>query len=254
MFFFFIFQPKTETSPQILQIVNEPNLQNVNPTTIISSANISTTKQQQSQPQKQQISQVLTPATIILNPGLKPPILKDVNDERLQVAPTNFSQTSQPSLVVSVPLSQATIAGVNAPMTTTVNLSAVQSAAGVTQSALFQQLSQNRTSPVVTLPQLHNHQNPIERQSPLIQQTSSPSPSHPISHPDHSSSNSQSSLSVLQSVSPAPQVVTQAMSSGSIIGTLDGGGGGGLKIAFEKQPNSRIAQLSQEDLPARRSR
>lgn len=245
-------KPKTETTPQILQIVNEPNLQNVNPTTIITSGNLPIIKQQQQQqPQKQQQhSQQQT--TVILNPALKTPILKDVNDERLQIIPQNFSQTSQPSLVVSVPLAQATaVAGVNLPLTTTVNLSA---AVPPTQSALFQQLSQSRdsvsrTSPIVQLPQLHNHQNPIERQSPLIQQTSSPSPSigHHISHPDHSSSNSQSS--VVQSISPAPQQIQSA----SIVGQLDGGGGGGLKIAFEKQPNSRIAQLSQEDLPARRS-
>lgn len=162
-----------------------------------------------------------------------------------------------------MPLSQTTVTGVSLPMTTTVNLAAVQSVAGApNQSALFQQLSQNRdivsrTSPIVTLPQIHNHQNPIERQSPLIQQTSSPSPSttHHMSHPDHSSSNSQSSISVVQSISPAPQIQPQTISSASIIGPLDGGGGGGgLKIAFEKQPNSRIAQLTQEDLPARRSR
>lgn len=129
---------------------------------------------------------------------------------------------------------------------------------------MFQQLSQNRDniqsskSPIVIQPQHHNHQNPIERQSPLIQQTSSPSPSiqHHISHPEHnSSSNSQSS--VVQSLSPAPSSILQPqqISSASIIGPLDGSSGGlGMKIAFEKQPNSRIAQLSQEDIPARRSR
>lgn len=254
----FLLQPKTETTPQILQIVNEPNLQNVNPTTIITLGAIPTIKQQQH-------SQVLTQTTVISNPGIKTPILKDVNDERLQVNPTSFNQTSQPSLVVSVPLSQATVSGVNLPLTTTVNLAAIQS--GIpTQSALFQQLSQNRDSvqssksPIVIQPQHLNHQNPIERQSPLIQQTSSPSPSttHHISHPEHnSSSNSQSSISVVQSLSPAPQILQpQTISSASIIGPLDGSSGGGLgmKIAFEKQPNSRIAQLSQEDLPARRSR
>lgn len=99
---------------------------------------------QQLQPQKQQQSQVLTPATITLNPVLKAPVLKDVNDGRLQIVSTNFSQASQPSLVNSAPMSQTTLAGVNAPpLTTTVNLAIVQSGIG-TQSTLFQQLSQSR--------------------------------------------------------------------------------------------------------------
>lgn len=102
---------------------------------------------------------------------------------------------------------------------------------------LHQNASTNRSSPAtVNNAQPPNHT--TERRSPLVIANSTLSPQI------QSNAINAQNLGVFQTSSPVPS------SSSSGTGQDDG-----LKISFEKQPNSRVAQLQEESIPAgRRSR
>lgn len=264
-----------------MQIVNEPNIQNVSPNTNVI--------QQQSQPSKTHQQQHIT--STIQAPILKPSVLKDVSESRIQQIPSAFSSQAlvTPSLVVSVPLSTA---GVNIPPTNnTVTASLTNNPVIHQGSGLYQHLSQNtrdppvpstsssssssstlsvnnqRASPIVNFQQQNHHNNPVGRKSPLVQGAAmSPSiqqqqqshahdaPSIPSAVVGSGGSSMHSSSSVLQNINQS------ASSANSLQGlqtpstaNITTSESGMLKITYEKQPNSRVAQL-QEDTPARRSR
>lgn len=85
-----------------------------------------------------------TPST--QNPILKPPILKDITENRVlqSASPFSSNQTSQPSLVVSVPLSTA---GVTVPQTH-IPTSSTNNQVIHSNSGLYQQINQNREQQV----------------------------------------------------------------------------------------------------------
>ncbi|KAJ6634929.1 Protein AF-10 [Pseudolycoriella hygida] len=172
--------------------------------------------------QKQQIASALSSMKqqVIIQTPIQSPIVKlSANESRSSPSYNAASSSSSaltmstmPSIVVSVPLSNA-----NVPVTV---LNA----------------STNRSSPAtVNNAQPPNHT--TDRRSPLIISNSTLSPQI------QSNVINAQNLSVLQTSSPIPS------SSNSSTGQDDG-----LKITFEKQPNSRIAQLQEESSGGRRSR
>lgn len=135
-------QQKTEVTPSpIHPNNNEPNIQNVSPNLPAASQQSSTTIQQPPPPPTQQQSNAGSgnPAStaikqvIQINPSMQSPLVKlSSNDVRLQQqqmalnstgsysqnAVASSSSSNTPSLVVSVPLSTATIPGLNLPPAT----------------------------------------------------------------------------------------------------------------------------------------
>lgn len=267
-----------------MQILNEPNIQNVSPNTNVI--------QQQQQPNQSSKTQPHATSTI-QSPILKPSVLKDVSENRIQQIPSSaFSgqATVTPSLVVSVPLSTA---GVNLPQNNNSVSSTINNNPAVHQgSGLYQQLSQNprgdntinpppsssstlssslssgnlRASPVVNFQQQNHHNNPVGRKSPLVQGAAmSPSiqqqqqqlHTHESIGINSGSStvSSHNNSSVLQNMN---QAVSQSISNNvsgvqtSSTANVSTTESGMLKITYDKS-NSRIVHI-QEDAPARRSR
>lgn len=270
---------KTEGSGSPLQILNEPNLQNVSPNLLATqtgATSISITKQPMA-------SQTNASSNVII----KPPIIKDLGVLHTSL-PVTSSPATTPSLVVSVPLSTASgAAGLNLNPAATNATATSHSTAG---QNLFQQAIQNRTeqlnfpnqtssrhstpisraSPVITVgnsamqqqqqqQQLHlhhqiaDHHHPsLQRQSPLVHQVSSAS---------------GNALVVIDngnraSVSPTVSTHSQVLASGNLA-MIQQTDSGMLKITYEKQqsaivtpPNSNRLSAIQDEMAisGRRSR
>ncbi|GAB0098684.1 protein AF-10 [Sergentomyia squamirostris] len=227
------------------------------------------------------------PATQPTTSIIKPPVMKDVGDlSRVQPSASPFAATpaeSAPtqSIRVSVPLSTASVAGINLPTNNnststsglmSPNMPSTSSASHV--GSLFQQALHNRSaeqmgsfgnvtrmgatssqpgsrsSPVVQMPlnhqSVHLHHSPLERHSPHVQ-TASPSPllNHPAAAlPPEQTSTPVSvapAVSALQNLSPIGMHSQQMLSASNTSNMRLESDSGMLKITYEKQPNQRVA-------------
>lgn len=293
-------QKTTDSSLQVvspLRIVHEPNLQNLSPNLPLSAG---AQKHQSSGGQHQSGNSSGSTYSI------QPPLSKlPTNESRLQgiqqqTLPSNnansnssnLSQTSniapasQPSLVVSVPLSTANVPGVSLPpnsSATIVQLSHHQQQQQNYPNTAYQRISdptntQHRLSPNINPgSSTSNPHSQQQQQQPTPQQHQTVLKSHHQSKGRHSPvvlSNSQfhSVPTTRSSVSPAahslanitpvpnndhcsPISVLPSPSGSASAVTLMDTDSGGLKFGYEKQPNSRVVQL-QDDSQAttRRSR
>ncbi|XP_055715815.1 protein AF-10 isoform X8 [Phlebotomus papatasi] len=226
---------------------------------------------------------------------IKPPVIKDVGDlGRVQAASSPFAaatpaemqpSTTTQSIRVSVPLSTASVAGINLPTNNNTSSSSPGMLSGnipstSTAGSLFQQALHNRSaeqmgsftmgrlgnpqqsqraSPIVQMPPNHQnvilqHQGMQERQSPLVQQAaSSPLLAHP---PEQASTPASGAATQMQNLSPIG-IHSQILTSGNVA-AVHQSDSGMLKITYEKQPPPRATPTPvQEDppnLPGRRSR
>ncbi|XP_055715809.1 protein AF-10 isoform X3 [Phlebotomus papatasi] len=225
---------------------------------------------------------------------IKPPVIKDVGDlGRVQAASSPFAaatpaemqpSTTTQSIRVSVPLSTASVAGINLPTNNNTSSSSPGMLSGnipstSTAGSLFQQALHNRSaeqmgsftmgrlgnpqqsqraSPIVQMPPNHQnvilqHQGMQERQSPLVQQAaSSPLLAHP---PEQASTPASGAATQMQNLSPIG-IHSQILTSGNVA-AVHQSDSGMLKITYEKQPPPRATPTPvQEDppnLPGRRS-
>ncbi|XP_037039450.1 protein AF-10-like isoform X2 [Bradysia coprophila] len=198
--------------------VTEPNLQNVSP-----NVPAQLQKQQTASAVSSMKQQVITQTSMQL-----PHVKLSANEVRLQSSPAyNASSTA----VASSSSSASTMSTAMPSLVVSVPLSNANVPVTVLNA------STNRSSPAtVNNAQPPNHT--TERRSPLIISNSTLSPQIP------SNVINAPNLGVLRTSSPVPS------SSSSGAGQDDG-----LKITFEKQPNSRVAQLQEESTAVgRRSR
>ena len=262
---FIIFQARTDLSAQstpAAATTQEPNIQNVNPNVIHSSSSTtaSSVSSRISSPPNSgnNKSQVITQNIHLKNTtsGATAASLKE-----------NCSQAE--SLVVSVPLSATTVPGIQLPtnssnntsnsssvstivqMQTTSPMSSVSSSSISTHGSLYQHLTNNQTGSQRASPLVHQQQGG-RSSSPLVPTTSSLTL-------DNSSSNHTSVLQNMNSATSGGSVISSTGFHGN---NLSATGSTSttetsptmLKVQYEKQPQSRIHAIIQQEESGRRSR
>lgn len=212
----------------------EPNIQNVNPNVIHSTGStISTVNNSSSNTAPTQ------------SPATSPNNNNNNNNNKSQVIQHGMLSTKKEppeSLVVSVPLSSASVPGIQLPtnsisnnlsVSTIVNSNQVSSAPSIHQGTLYQHLTNSQAANQRASPHI---QQPMGRASPIT-----PTPSSLAN--DINSHSANNHTSVLQNMNS---------SSGSVISSAGFHTNETHKVTFEKQ-TTRIQAIQQEET-SRRSR
>ena len=245
----------------------EPNIQNVNPNVIHSSSSTTTTASSVS-------SHISSPPPNSGN-NKSQVITQNIHLKNTTSGATaaSLKENSQAeSLVVSVPLSATTVPGIQMPTNSSNNTSNSSTVSTIVQMQTTSPMSSVTSSSLTTHGSLYQHltnnQTGSQRASPLVQQQQqqqggrSSSPLVPTTSSltlDNSSSNHTSVLQNMNSAGNGGGVISSTGFHGS---NLNATGSTSttetsptmLKVQYEKQPQSRIHAIIQQEESGRRSR